>query len=222
MRKGIALCILAVLLISLPGFADMVQVLAIKRGKVVVNINNLEGQIMAPNSVIDGVRFVRAFGNDAEFVIQGDLYSLPIGELAVIVKKRAVMQRPVAPKVVQIRENLKGQYLVDGTINGIPVRFHVDTGANTVAMSPAEAGRIGISFWNGRRGVGGTASGKVESFTGNCGDITVGLIHVPNVVCTVLVSSDSGVLSDAALLGMSFLRHVKMKQENGTLTLSQD
>lgn len=222
MTKALSRFFLGMLLVSSPCLADTVKVLAIEKNKAVVRINNLEEQVMAPDSVVDGVRFVRISGRSAEFVIQGMPYSLAVGELAMIMSRSYVAQPPRVPKVIQIRESRNGQYLVDGTINGVPVRFQVDTGANTVAISPAEAGRIGISFWNGKRGVGNTAAGKVESFSGNCGEIALGSIRVANVLCSVLVSADSGALSTAALLGMSFLRHVNMKQEKGILTLSQD
>ena len=51
--------------------------------------------------------------------------------------------------------------MAQGAINGKSVNFMVDTGATTIAMSAADAQRLGLTFDGGRRGLANTAGGSI-------------------------------------------------------------
>ncbi|MDB5662001.1 MAG: family clan aspartic protease [Sphingomonas bacterium] len=50
------------------------------------------------------------------------------------------------PRRTVVARSPSGHFLVDGEVNGQKVRFVVDTGASTVALTIADAHRIGLPF----------------------------------------------------------------------------
>ncbi|MEW6331128.1 MAG: TIGR02281 family clan AA aspartic protease [Pseudomonadota bacterium] len=103
-----------------------------------------------------------------------------------------------------------GHFFVDGTINGAPVRFLVDTGATTIAMNGNTASRIGLDYRRlGRAGIASTAAGNVRTYNLNLGSVQVGDITLHNVPAGVIEGSHP----TEVLLGMSFLGQLDLKQD---------
>lgn len=130
---------------------------------------------------------------------------------------------PKAPAAVatgaanrSIARSPDGHFYLDGLVNGVGVRFVVDTGAGAVMLTPYDAGRIGLKVAPGdfrQRAV--TASGATFVAPVMLGLVAVGGRQVRNVPA-VVASADTGV----SLLGMSFLRHMRrVTIENDTLKL---
>jgi len=111
--------------------------------------------------------------------------------------------------------NEHGQFIAEGLVNGGPIRFLVDTGANIVAIPGSEARRLGLDFAKGKRGIVQTANGPAPSYRIKLDSIRVGEIELLNVDAIVM---DGGGLSHA-LLGMTFLDRVQMKREGAQMTL---
>lgn len=110
-----------------------------------------------------------------------------------------------------------GFFYASGRINGVPVRFLVDTGSNTVAMNKRDADRIGIDYRSGRRGVANTASGVAPMYLVKLDRVSVGDITLRNVAAGVLLSDHP----DIPLLGMSFLGKLNMVREGNRLDLTR-
>jgi len=110
-----------------------------------------------------------------------------------------------------------GHFYADGTINGLAVRFLVDTGATLIAISGDEAQRLGIDYRKGRAGYANTAGGVVRSYAIKLNKVNVGPITLYNV--------DAGVVEGSyprePLLGMSFLGQLDMRREGDTMELTQ-
>ena len=104
-----------------------------------------------------------------------------------------------------------------GYVNGIPVQFIIDTGATSVALSTAEARRIGINYLAGTPGRAATANGTVAMYRVKLDSVRIGDIVMNNVDGTVL---DGAGLS-VALLGMSFLNRTHMVRDGDKLTLTR-
>jgi aspartyl protease family protein len=63
----------------------------------------------------------------------------------------------------RVERSEDGHFYVDATVNDQSVRFLVDTGATSVALTTADAGRIGVEFdQENFRVVGSGASGPVQ------------------------------------------------------------
>lgn len=119
--------------------------------------------------------------------------------------------------VVTIARNAQMQYLTGATINGMNTTVLVDTGANTVAISSAEARSLNVPYGTGEVITVQTAGGLTQGYPVTLGSVSVGGIKVDNVEAVVV----SGGFPAVTLLGMSYLRHVKIEENNGILSLSR-
>ncbi len=58
----------------------------------------------------------------------------------------------------------RGHFYAQGMVNGVPVRFVVDTGATLVSLPRQDAERLGIDYRSGQRGNSRTANGVVPVY----------------------------------------------------------
>jgi aspartyl protease family protein len=115
---------------------------------------------------------------------------------------------------VTLAADARGHFITEGAINGNPVRFLVDTGATVVALSAAEAVRLGIDYRKGQRGMSSTAGGMVPTYRVRLDSVRLGGIEISGVDGVVL---EHGL--EIALLGMSFLNRVEMQRDGHTMVL---
>jgi aspartyl protease family protein len=115
---------------------------------------------------------------------------------------------------VTLAADARGHFVSQGSINGSPVRFLVDTGATTVALPAAEAQRLGIDYRKGQRGFTNTAGGVVPVYRVRFDSVKLGAIELSGIDGIVI---EQGL--DIALLGMSFLNRVEMKRDGQTMVL---
>lgn len=120
-------------------------------------------------------------------------------------------------RVVTIVRDDRMQYLTTALINGQRTRVMVDTGANIVALSSDHAGALGIDYGDGERSVVETASGVADAYRITLRSVDVGGIRVNNVAASIV----EGGFPSTVLLGMSYLRHVSLKENNGIMSLSR-
>ena len=192
--------------------ADAVQIdaLALFPGMAVLRINGQQLQLRAGEESPQGVRLLSSSSKEAVVSYQGNTQRLNLSS--------AISARFAAPvlKRVIIAPDSKRHYFTTGSINQLPVRFMVDTGATNVAMSALHAERLGISFrMQGEPSFAQTAAGVVPTYRVRLDQVQVGEITLQNVEGTVI----EGAYPAEILLGMSFLRHVKMQEVDGTLHL---
>jgi aspartyl protease family protein len=117
---------------------------------------------------------------------------------------------------VTLAADTAGHFLTEGQINGGPVRFVVDTGATTIALPAADARRLNIDYRKGKRSQTRTANGTVQVYVVTLERVKVGSIELHSVEGIVI---EQGL--DIALLGMSFLSRVDLRQEGRTLTMQK-
>jgi len=110
-----------------------------------------------------------------------------------------------------------GMFQLEGRINGHPTRFLLDTGATFIALSSVEAERLKLPYRTGRAGVIRTANSVAPVWHIRLSSVRVGDIEVPNVEAVVLQGSQP----QTALLGMSFLEHIKMQRNGTAMVLEQ-
>jgi len=109
-----------------------------------------------------------------------------------------------------------GHFMVDGQINGGAIRFLVDTGATTVAISAIDANRLAINYQKGRRGITQTAAGATPMYLVRLDSVRVGGIELHNVEAIVI---EHGL--NVALLGNTFLNRVEMQRDGQTMKLTR-
>lgn len=111
-----------------------------------------------------------------------------------------------------------GQYRVQGSINGHMADFLVDTGASLVAISERTAKQMGIPYAESpERAAVVTAQGQVNAYLVDLDTLAIGGIQTTHVRAAVI----PGDYPLEVLLGMSFLRKVKLDQQAGVLVLKQ-
>ena len=102
-------------------------------------------------------------------------------------------------------------------MNGKPQQFLVDTGASIVAISSADAKRLGVIMTNARTVQANTANGVTYGLAVKLDSLRVGDIMAYNVEAWVLDNLDG-----PALLGNTFLNRVSMTRDAGTLVLKKN
>jgi len=102
--------------------------------------------------------------------------------------------------------------LVEGRVNGVAVRFIVDTGASFVVIPPAAAERAGIETAQAPRISVQTANGLVQAPLVTIPRLEIGRLSQREVTAVVQKISPDG---RTGLLGMSFLSAYKMTVDQG-------
>lgn len=118
---------------------------------------------------------------------------------------------------LDIARGVGGHFFVTGDVAGTPVRFMVDTGATTVALSRADAKSVGVAVDRlAFDGTARTASGDVRVAHVTLPRLRIGDIQLLDVAADV-IDTDDGL----ALLGQSFLgriEHVSIEGDTMRLT----
>ncbi|MET0066799.1 MAG: retropepsin-like aspartic protease [Candidatus Thiodiazotropha sp.] len=117
-------------------------------------------------------------------------------------------------QTVVLKRNRAGHYLAPGRINGVDVTFLVDTGATFVALSSGLADRAGLK--RGVRSQAQTASGVVTSWLTVIDDLQLGPLRMRDVRAAIIPEMPDR----QVLLGMSFLKHLRLEQHQGELVIS--
>lgn len=117
--------------------------------------------------------------------------------------------------MVVLEQDRSGHYEAEGEINGRAVTFLVDTGATDIALPESVARALGLEF--GPRIKVMTAAGPSTAWLTRLDEVNVGGIRRKNVRASITSGEFDGIL-----LGMSFLKHYSLQQQDGKLIIRQD
>jgi aspartyl protease family protein len=120
----------------------------------------------------------------------------------------------MARNAVVLSADGRGHFFAEGAVNGLPVRFLVDTGASMVVLSAADALRLGIDYRRAPRTNVQTAGGPIVAYLVTLDRVKVGAIELVSI--DGLVTEQPG---SPPLLGMSFLNRVEMRRNGDSMTL---
>ena len=116
---------------------------------------------------------------------------------------------------VTLAQDGYGHYRTEAYVNGLRVRFLVDTGATLVSLPVAEAQRLGINYLQGTPGYSQLADGRrVVSYRVSLESVTVGDITLYNIDGVVQGGGEP-------LLGMSFLSRTEMRNDGQRMVLTK-
>jgi aspartyl protease family protein len=111
-----------------------------------------------------------------------------------------------------------GHFFADGLIDGVPIRFLVDTGATMIAFNSRVARSLNMDYKKiGQASVVQTAAGLVPMYNVKIKTVQIGSITMYNVDAGVI----EGAFPSEPLLGMSFLNRLDMKRNGDRLELTQ-
>lgn len=117
---------------------------------------------------------------------------------------------------IEIPVSADGHYYLNAELNGMPVRFVVDTGASEIVLAEKDAKRVGINLENLRySGRAMTANGSVKTAATVLQSFAIGPYVDQNVIANI---TDGDM--DISLLGMSYLsRYEQITIAQGRLIL---
>lgn len=216
MKIRLTTCQLALLLclvlsgrVALAG-PPQIEVEALFKGTAVVKIDG-ERKTLRVGQSFAGVKLLASYSRTATFEVDGQQTILGIS------RRIGTSYEAPSEQVVTIKRNGMLQYQTNATINGRKVNVMVDTGANVVALSAAQASALGIDYKSGRPAKVQTAAGLADAWVVTLHFVSVGGIRVDNVQASVV----DGNFPTVILLGMTYLQHVDIKESNGVLSLSR-
>jgi aspartyl protease family protein len=211
-RRHLIVSIALGLLVPTGATALDVNVVGLFPNKAVVQI---EGGALRTLSVgqktRDDIILVSVGRDGATFDIKGQRVALAMGTA------RTPTNPVVAANYAMVPADDLGNFVVDGQVNSMPMRFAVDTGATFVTFPAREANRLGLDYHKGEKTMMETANGDVLAYRVKLDTVRVGEVDVHNVDAVVIEGKG---LSNA-LLGMSFLKRVDLRREGASLTLTK-
>jgi aspartyl protease family protein len=216
------------LLVSTGATALDVNVVGLFTNKAVVQIEGGALQTLSVGKKTrDNITLLSVARDGATFDIQGRRVALAIGPARRQTSPAAeaqtsptvVAQTSTAPAAnyAVVRTNERGDMVADGEVNGMPVRFAVDTGATFITLPAREASRLGLDYQNGQKVVMETANGNMFAYRLKLDTVSVGGVAVHNVDAVITEGNSLPI----ALLGMSFLNRTDIKREGTILTLTK-
>ena len=208
------------LLVSTGATALDVNVVGLFPNKAVVQIAGGALQTLSVGQKTrDDITLLSVERDGATFDIQGRRVALAIGPARRQTSPAAAAQTSpaAAADYAVVPTNDRGDLVADGEVNGMPVRFAVDTGATFITLPAREASRLGLDYHNGQKVVMETANGNMFAYRLKLDTVRVGGVAVNNV--DAVITEGNGL--PIALLGMSFLNRTDMKREGTILTLTK-
>lgn len=196
-------------LFLLPVLAVEVGLAGATGTRALLIINGGDPVAVAVGQTVEGVRVVSI--QDGVVVIESDgrKRSLRVGQ-------NAVSTGPAGSDRAVITSDQRGHFVTVGKINGVNVRFIVDTGASMIALGSSDAAKLGLDWSRGERGYVQTANGRVAVTRVKLNTVQVGGLAVHDVDAAI---HDSNL--PIALLGMSFLNRTDMQIEGSLMTLKK-
>jgi len=205
------------LLVSTGATAMDVNVVGLFPNKAVVQI---EGGALRTLSIgqktRDDIILLSVERDGATFDIQGRRVALALGHA----RKQMSQTSPAAvdsANSVMVPTNERGDFVADGQVNGMPIRFAVDTGATFITLPAREASRLGLDYRKGQKTLMETANGDVFAYRLKLDTVHVGDVAVHNVDAVITEGNSLSI----ALLGMSFLNRMDIRREGAVMTLTK-
>lgn len=208
--KSIATIIAAGWIACTAAGATSVSVMGLFKDKAIVSIDGGKPRTLSAGQTVQGAKLLAADSDSASFDVDGKRRTLRMGQS--FAGGATTAERPT----VSLTADARGHFSAAGSLNGYSMSFLVDTGATAIAISAAEARRIGLDYKSGQAVGVGTAAGVVPAWRVKFSTVKVGSITL-NQVDGMVVESGLNV----PLLGMSFLNRMEMKRDGQTMTLIQ-
>ena len=213
-KKIVQLCIIGCFSISGLVFADtQVNVVGLFNGKAVIMINHAKPQTFSAGQTFGEVKLIASNSQSATFQIEGKYQVLTMGQAANI----GGYASNSGNASITLYANGGGHHVGEAIINGVPLKFVIDTGATTVAMNSGDAQYAGIDYKKGEPMRASTASGISNAYRVRLNSIKLGGITLNNIEAAII----EGGFPEVVLLGNSVLSRLNMKQDGIALTLTK-
>ena len=211
---GLKHALYLLLLLPMTALAEtQINVVGLFSGKAVLIINKGKPQTLSVGqSSAEGVKLLAADSSKAVLEVEGKRKELGMGQAAYVAGGASA-----DPGSVILYANTDGHYFTEGQVNGVTLKFLVDTGATAIAMNSGNARSAGIDYKKGERISTHTANGVVDGYHVVINTLKIGSLVIQQVDAIVLEGGSPSLV----LLGMSALNRMDMKREGIALTLTK-
>jgi len=192
--------------------AAEVSVVGVMGKKALLVIDGGKPRWLAVGESIAGVKLTGIDGDAATIESGGKRETVSMGQ-----NSRLTGGTAGGNQSVTLTAEHGGQFFANGAINGIAVRFLVDTGASYVSMSISDAKRLGIDYLSGQKTLMETANGGTLGYKVKLDEVRIGEITINNVDGMVHAGNGLAIM----LLGMSFLNRMEMQRDGETMVLTR-
>lgn len=197
-------------LLAIDAAAADLSVIGLFPGKAVLVVDGASPKTYSVGATIaDGVKLLSVDDSSATIETHGKRQTIAIGGHL----NRAA---PSSAASVTLQADGRGHFMAQGQINGGTMSMLVDTGATMIALSAADAQRLGINYRQGQAGYVNTANGRAPVYRVKLNTVKVGDIELNQVDAVI---QEAGL--PFALLGMSFLNRTEMRREGEQMTLTK-
>jgi|TARA_R110002072_G_scaffold7781_2_gene41644 aspartyl protease family protein len=212
-KKAVNLTTLSLLMVAAQACGEPTSVVVeALMGKAAVLMIDGQRKMLGVGESFAGVTLVATEATAATVEVDGRTETVGLSQHV------ATTYQKLEERVVTIARDSKLQYQTNAIINGRSALVLVDTGANVVAISSFQAKAMGVNYTeDGTPSQVETASGVIDAHSVTLQSVSVGGLQVDNVPATVI----EGAYPATILLGMSYLRHVKIQEHDGMLSLSK-
>jgi aspartyl protease family protein len=210
--KTVVYCIAVagIWLLSDAAWATSVGVVGLFRDKAVIRVDGGQPKMLRAGQSLGSVKLISASSESAVMFIDGVRRTLSLGQSFA----GGVGSQESQTAVLFAQPN--GHFFTEGSLNGVPVTFLLDTGATAIVIGKASARQMNVEYDSTSPVAVQTAAGVKKAWKVIFGSVRVGSIEI-NQVDGLVVDANSG----PVLLGMSFLGRTDMKREGQTLTLTR-
>lgn len=186
--------------------------------KALVSVDGAPPKVVRQGERIGGLHMLGVGPNGVEIMLDGRRHTLGIGQgVHTPLTNSGTGQDTTPGGRLVLTADARGHFSATGTVNGLPVRFMVDTGASLVSLPSSVARQAGVNLAEATPVVINTANGRARAQRVVINSLKLGQISA-NLV-EALVVEDSAL--SQPLLGMSFLNRTNMLREGDTLVLTQ-
>ncbi|MDQ7956100.1 MAG: TIGR02281 family clan AA aspartic protease [Rhodocyclaceae bacterium] len=167
---------------------------------------------VAPGETVQGVKLIAMQGDQAVVESGGKRLTLRMDSPVSI----GGAARSAGGTRIVLPVDSRGHFMTQGAINGRSVNFMLDTGATSVALSLADAQRIGLDYAKGQPVQINTANGVTGGWRVKLSSVRVGDVEVYDVDAVV-----SQQPMPFVLLGNSFIGRFSMRRDADQMVLEK-
>ena len=209
-----ALCLVAALWFGTSAWSQSVAINGTLGNKALLIVDGGFPKAVAVGEMHKGIKVVAIQGEQITLEMGGKRQTLRVGDAPASVGSGAGEQ--LSGNRVVLAAGPGGHFVTAGQINGRAVQFMVDTGATTIALSVADANRIGLNYQNGQPVQMSTANGVTQGWR-----ITLNTVRVGDVMVSGVDAVVTPVGMPYVLLGNSFLSRFQMNRNNDQMVLER-
>lgn len=200
-------------LVCLTAHAVELNLVAIMGNKAMVEVDGSKPKLLAPGQLAGGAKLISVSSGAVIFDINGQKKTLTMDNRSF---KNNSAHSSGGQKIILFADS-GGHFFADITINGMPFRGMIDTGATSLAISSANARQASLDPTKGTPGHVNTAAGVVPYYRLSLTEVKFAGVVLYNVETGITMGNAPA----TPLIGMSVLNRFTMERNGDRLILTK-